>query len=169
MNGHPGGEEHTRRMLALSGLQNGARILDMGAGAGEAVALLRSLDYDAVGIDLEPRSALVQKGDMLHTGFASGSFDAVVSQCAFYISGDVPGALREAKRLLRPGGTLMLSDVFVEDPAEQIEQAGFTLVCQEDMTALWRAYYLEALWRGEADGCVGRGKCGYWLLICTKE
>ena len=169
MNGHPGGVEHTRRMLALSGLHGGARILDMGAGAGEAVALLRSMGYDAVGIDLKPRSALVQEGDMLCTGFESGSFDGVFSQCAFHVSGDVPGALRETRRLLRPGGRLLLSDVFFEEPAELIEQAGLTLICQEDMTALWREYYLEALWRGDADVCVGRGKCSYWLLICKKE
>ena len=169
MNGHPGGLEHTRRMLALSGVHSGARILDMGAGAGEAVALLHSLGYDAVGIDLEPRSALVQEGDMLCTGFESGSFDAILSQCAFTVSGDVPGALREARRLLRPGGTLMLSDVFFEGPEEYIEQAGFRLACKEDMTALWREYYLEALWRGDVNCCVGRGKSSYWLLICEKE
>ena len=169
MNGHPGGRSHTRRMLALSGLHSGARILDMGAGDGGAVSLLRSLGYDAVGMDLEPRSALVQKGDMLHTGFADGGFDGILSQCAFYVSGDVPGALREAMRLLRPGGTLMLSDVFFEEPERLTEQAGFTLVCKEDMTALWREYYLEALWRGDADCRLGRGKCGYWLLIGKKE
>ena len=47
MNGHPGGAEHTRRMLALAELPAGARVLDMGAGAGEAVAVLSSLGYRA--------------------------------------------------------------------------------------------------------------------------
>lgn len=41
MRGHPGGEENSRRMIALSGLAPGASILDLGAGAGETVALLQ--------------------------------------------------------------------------------------------------------------------------------
>ena len=39
MNGHPGGAEHSLRMLELSGLAPGCRVLDMGAGAGETVEL----------------------------------------------------------------------------------------------------------------------------------
>ena len=42
MNGHPGGTEHTRRMIALADLPEGACVLDMGAGSGEAVRLLRA-------------------------------------------------------------------------------------------------------------------------------
>ena len=51
MRSHPGGEEHTRRMLKLAELAPGASVLDLGAGAGEAVALLRALGYKARGID----------------------------------------------------------------------------------------------------------------------
>ena len=31
----------------------------------------------------------VEQGDLLRTGFPAGSFDAVLSQCAFFVSGDV--------------------------------------------------------------------------------
>lgn len=169
MKGHPGGEAHTRRLIDLAGLAPGERVLDLGAGAGEAVALLRSLGYDAQGLDLEPRSPLVARGDLLHTGLPSESFGAVLSQCAFFVSGDVPGALAESRRLLRPGGRLLLSDVFFEPPEPLLRRAGFRLLYQEDMTALWREYYLEALWRGD-EGCpTVRGNCAYWLLICEKE
>ena len=58
MNSHPGGAAHTRRMLELSGLRPGARILDLGAGAGEAVGLLRDLGYGADGLDLARRGGL---------------------------------------------------------------------------------------------------------------
>ncbi len=169
MKGHPGGEAHSRRLIGLAGLRPGERVLDLGAGAGEAVALLRSLGYAAQGLDLEPRSPLVETGDLLHTGLPSGSFGAVLSQCAFFVSGDVPGALAESRRLLEHGGRLLLSDVFFEPPEPLLRQAGFRVVYAEDMTALWREYVLEALWRGDETCPTVRGKCAYWLLICEKE
>ena len=51
MNRHPGGEEHTRRLLELAALPEGARILDMGAGGGEAVRLMRAEGFRATGMD----------------------------------------------------------------------------------------------------------------------
>jgi len=169
MNGHPGGEAHTRLMITLADLTAGASVLDMGAGSGEAVRLMQALSYDAHGIDLSPRGNTVAPGDFLHLPYADASFDAVLSQCAFFVSGDVPGALREAHRVLRPGGTLMLSDVFFEAPAPVVEAAGFEILQLEDMTDAWREYYLEALWRGEDCGCaLQRGKCRYWLIIARK-
>ena len=85
MKGHPGGEAHTRRMIELAALPGGARVLDMGAGAGEGVRLLRSLGLDVRGIDLEPRGEGVERGDLLHTPCPDAGFDAVLSQCAFFI------------------------------------------------------------------------------------
>ena len=170
MNGHPGGKEHTLRMLELAELPRGARVLDMGAGAGEALRLLRALGFDAVGVDLAPRGEGVEQGDFLHLSCPDEIFDAVLSQCAFYVSGDVPGALREANRLLKRGGKLLLSDVFFEAPLPLLERAGFSALSAEDMTAQWREYYLEALWREETDCCaLPKGKCGYWLLIAERR
>ena len=170
MNRHPGGAEHTCRMLSLAALPAGSRILDLGAGAGEAVKLIAELGYQAEGIDREPRSALVCRGDLLHTDYPDGSFDAVLSQCAFFVSGDVRSALRESARLLRPEGMLLLSDVFFEDPEALLKETGFAVVNAENMTPLWREYYLEALWRGDCDcGPLPKGKSEYWMLIGKKE
>ena len=170
MTGHPGGQEHTRHMLELAALPQGARMLDMGAGAGETLRLLRESGFDAVGIDLSPRTPEVLQGDFLRAPFPDGSFDAVLSQCAFFVSGDLSGALREAHRLLAPGAKLLLSDVFFEDPAALLELAGFALLHSEDLTPQWREYYLEALWREETDCCaLPKGKCGYWLLIAERR
>ena len=170
MNGHPGGDAHTMRMIELCALSPGARVLDMGAGEGEAVALLRAHGLDAVGIDLLPCGENVVRGDMLHSGYPNESFDAIIYQCAFYVSGDAKAALRESRRLLRDGGVLALSDVFFDSPEALLASSGFSLEHIEDMTEQWREYYFAALWSRETIGCPKTNlKCRYYLIICRKE
>ncbi len=153
-------------MLKLGGLPAGAKILDMGAGAGEAVQLMRERGYAAEGIDLEPRSELVSRGDFHKTDFPDESFDGVLSECAFFISGNRDAALREAERILKPGGILMLSDVFFSEPA----LGNFRILREEDLTAQWREYYFTLLWQGEKFDCeLPKAKCRYRMLIAEKE
>lgn len=168
---HPGGEEHTRNMIARSGLKPPARILDMGAGAGEAVAIAREMGFDAQGIDLVPRGPGVELGDYLHSTLEDGSFEGVLSQCSFYVSGNAGLAVQEAARLLVSGGVLMLSDVYPieEDPAELAREAGLTVLYEEDMTPMWKEYYIRAIWEGE-NVCILPGrKYRYKMLIAGKN
>ena len=166
MTRHPGDTKH---LVALAGLQPGARVLDLGAGDGDGVRLLRLLGYDACGVDRRAAPD-VDEGDLLRTGFADASFDAVMSECAFFVSGDVPGALKESARLLAPGGTLLLADVFFEDPASLLETAGLRIIVKEDWTDAWREYYLRSIWEGTAEPCpVPKGKSQYWMLIGRKD
>ena len=167
---HPGGEDHTRKLIALADLEPGSRWLDMGAGDGSAVRLLRSLGHPAEGIDLEPRGEEVCRGDYLNSPWPDGAFDGILSQCSYYTCGNVPGALREAARLLRPGGKLVFSDVTedAEGLVRQCREAGFTVRYGEDLTPLWREYYLEALWTQD-NVCLPMGKkFRYVLLVCEK-
>ena len=176
---HPGGQSHTLRLLQQAekaGLAPGAGILDLGAGDGGTVRLLRERGYEALGLDLNPppentgAPPVVLRGDFLHAPFPEGRFDAVISQCAFYISGDIPGALGESFRLLKAGGLLLLSDVAFDPLRAQAEAAGFRVLWEADMTPLWKEYYIEALWRGVSlCDTVPKKKCAYTALVCRKE
>ena len=170
MTGHPGGEKHSRYLIELSFLDKGSKWLDMGAGDGETVRLLRTLGYSAEGIDLEPRGKDVTRGSYLECPWQDDFFDGILSQCSFYVGGDVPGALKEAARLLRKGGKLVFSDVTenVVTLLNQVRQAGFAVRHLEDLSEQWKEYYLEALWR-EEDGCVPTGaKVAYVLFVCER-
>jgi len=106
----------------------------------------------------------------LRPPYQEGSFDGIISQCSFFVSGDVAGALTQAGRLLRRGGKLVFSDV-TEDVVgllNQCRKAGFAVRHMEDMTPQWKEYYLEALWK-EDDVCQPRGKkVSYVLFICER-
>ena len=170
MLGHPGGEEHSRYLIELAFLPKGTNWLDMGAGDGSTVRLLRNLGYRAEGIDLEPRGKDVQRGDYLDTPWQDGFFDGIISQCSFYLSGNVPQAVKEASRMLRKGGVLALADL--SDDGESLlsclHEAGFSVRHMEDMTAQWKEYYLEALWKDE-NTCIPTGKgFSYVLFVCER-
>ena len=170
MQGHPGGEQHSRYLIELAFLEPGSKWLDMGAGNGDAVRLLRSLGYAAEGIDLEPRGKNVTRGNYLESPWQEGFFDGILSQCSFYVSGDVPGALVEAARLLRSGGKLVFSDVTenVVELLNRCRRAGFAVRHLEDLTDAWKEYYLEALWTQE-DVCLPKGKkFSYVLFVCER-
>ena len=170
MLGHPGGEEHSRYLIELSFLPPPARWLDMGAGDGSTVRLLKSLGYEAVGIDQNPRGEDVTAGDYLNPPYEEGSFDAIISQCSFYASGNVPEALKQAGKLLRKGGKLVFSDVTENVVAllNQTRQAGFAVRHLEDLTEEWKEYYLEALWTQDKV-CIPQGKkFSYVLFVCER-
>ena len=170
MQGHPGGDAHTRYLIELSFLPPGSRWLDMGAGDGQALDILEEEGFSAVGIDLSPRSLRVERGDFLRTPYETGSFDGALSQCSFYVSGNVPLALTEAARLLRKGGKLVFSDV-TEDVVvllNQVRAAGFAVRHLEDLTDQWKQYYLEALWREEVPCPPVKGTISYVLFVCER-
>lgn len=195
-NRHPGGRSTTRHLLEMSGLLSEIsgghscgntagrgnmipfRILDMGAGDGQTVRLLREMGFAAEGIDKHPGTAdvdpLVHTGDFLHCPFEDGTFDAICSECAFFISGDAPAALKEAARLLKKHGRLLLADVSFVSPESHIqwlEEAGFSVLALEDITSQWKDYYISCIWDGTVDqlcGCFPKGKCSYYLTICER-
>ncbi len=131
---HPGGLRATNRLGRAMGLQPGWRVLDLACGLGtSATALSRVFRCHVTGLDLGAEAAQTSRqrafedpipadvafvrGDAEMPPFRSGTFDAVVIECATSLFADKPAAIAEVRRLLRPGGVIGLSDVTVEPGA----------------------------------------------------
>ena len=88
---HPGGQMLTKRMIqrALQGgwLTKHSRLLDLGCGSGETVKLLRSMDFQAEGIDLrtDKHEAYLVKGDASLLPWKEHFFQGVLAECTLSV------------------------------------------------------------------------------------
>jgi SAM-dependent methyltransferase len=112
---HPGGTAATARLLDRADVGPGTRVLDVGCGAGEALAAARERGADAVGVDPDPSSNAERavRGDATALPVRDGSVDVLLAECVLCLT-DLPVALGEAHRVLASGGRLALSDVVVD-------------------------------------------------------
>lgn len=119
-----------RRAIALARLGPSERALDLGAGTGDlAIGLLRASDPSGavVACDLAPRMLAIARHRVRRAGLAGraiavignaealplahASVDRVVSGFTLRNLGDLPRALREMRRVLRPGGGCVLLEL----------------------------------------------------------
>ena len=112
--------------LAVSGIENGMRVLEVGMGSGEMFHQLIRMnpDGETIGTDLSPNmaersqtiarqrfpkaAAHCQSADVRCLPFAAGSFDAIMCCYLFELlpPEDVAKTVVELRRVLRPGGHL---------------------------------------------------------------
>jgi arsenite methyltransferase len=145
---------------AVADLHEGETVLDLGSGAGADVLISArrvGATGRAVGLDmtdemLELARANAAQAGVTNVEFVKGyiediplsdaSVDVVISNCVINLSGDKPRVLREAARVLRPGGRFAVSDVIADPDMDSATRA--------DMQA-WTGCVAGALTRAEFE------------------
>ena len=118
-----------RRVVSLAAPAAGERALDLATGPGDIAFALAARGVDVVGLDITMRMIELARGkrargstgspravasflvgDMLALPFPSASFDIVTTGYGLRNVPDLPGAIDEIGRVLRPGGRFVSLD-----------------------------------------------------------
>lgn len=140
--------------------------LDLATGPGHTAARLAETAGLVFGLDIAPGMIRVAReraaeagrenlryliGDVHALPFADGSLDLVTCRIAPHHFHDVPGCVREAARVLQPGGRLVIEDSLAPDDPEV---AAFL----EDLEQRRDPTHVHSLSRAEWHGaCAGAG------------
>ena len=104
-------------IFARTGVRPGVKVLDVACGAGLAVRIARGNGAAVAGIDASEALLAIARernpdadlrlGSMFELPWPDGSFDVAISINGIW--GDCEGALREMRRVVRPGGHVGIS------------------------------------------------------------
>jgi SAM-dependent methyltransferase len=114
----PDSVQMRQRTYELLRVEPGSRMVDVGCGAGTAVAELAALGADAVGIDAAEEAVTFAReqhpgcrfevGDAMQLAFADQSLDGYRAEKLYHTLDDPDKACAEALRVLAPGGRIVL-------------------------------------------------------------
>jgi arsenite methyltransferase len=148
---------------AVAELREGETVLDLGSGAGADVLISarrvgptgRAIGLDMTdemlerarrnAVDAGARNAEFLKGYIEELPLPDDSVDVVISNCVINLSADKPRVIREAARVLRPGGRFAVSDVIADPDMDAATRADMQLWTGCIAGALTRAEFEAAL------------------------
>jgi len=153
--------------LAFGHINPGDVVLDLGSGAGKDVFLAAQKVGDAgraIGVDMTPEMlALARKnavkffqttglanvefreGVIEHLPVDDASVNVVISNCVINLSPNKPQVFREAYRVLKPGGRMIVSDIVLNRPLPDSAKNNTDLYAACIAGALLREDYLAAV------------------------
>ena len=131
--------------VALASLRPGQVVLDLGSGAGVDCFLAAQIvgpDGMVIGVDFTPAmlerarenqvklglgNVTFRQGDIESLPLEDSTVDVVISNCVINLAPDKDAVFREAYRVLRSGGRLMVSDILLERGATEEEMEDLAL------------------------------------------
>jgi len=131
--------------LAFAEVKAGDTVLDLGSGAGIDCFLAAQAAGPtgrAIGVDMTPemitraRDTAIRHGygnvefrlgEIEHLPVADHSVDVIISNCVVNLSPEKPQVFREALRVLKPGGRLLVSDLVLNRPLDPELQRSIAL------------------------------------------
>lgn len=145
---------------ALAGLKKGETVLDLGAGAGIDCFLASNKvgpSGRVIGVDMTPEmidrarenarkngytNVEFRLGEIENLPAADNSVDVIISNCVINLSPEKDRVFREALRVLKPGGRMLVSDLVLSKPLPKILRESAEVYAACVAGAMLRSDYL---------------------------